>query len=398
MTADSAADREALDRLVAVRPVLSGIATTESLLGLPRETLLHAGPAFDSPADIPPPVLNAAVMAAMLAGLARDAGAARAGILSGAIRLSPAQDHGVVTPLAYVVCADTPLQIVIDAAGGPARAYAPINDGNRHPARVGQFSEAVFQEMRWAAVAVAERMDAALSEPLDILPLARHGLEQGDDCHGRTNAASHALADAFRTRLRDRLGDAVAGFFDDAGALFLNLWMAATKCMMRGAEGVAGASLVTAAGGNGLTSGIQISGLPGRWFVAPAQPPRGAVGAGLEDRALGAIGDSAVVEALGLGAMALALSPAQAAAFAPFLPPDHAQRMRELPAAEHPAFAGMPIRLGILAARVVSSGRTPVVGLGILDREGEAGRLGGGIYEMPRTPFDAALATLAANR
>ena len=63
-------------------------------------------------------------------------------------------------------------------------------------------------------------------------------------------------------------------------------------------------------GGNGVEMGIQIAGLPGQWFTMPAQPPRGKFDLDIPmNRALGAIGDSAVVEGFGLGAMVVRLSP-----------------------------------------------------------------------------------------
>ena len=44
--------------------------------------------------------------------------------------------------------------------------------------------------------------------------------------------------------------------------------------------------------------GLQIAGLPGRWFTELASPPNGEIQENLSlDRRLGAIGDSAVVEA-----------------------------------------------------------------------------------------------------
>jgi len=48
----------------------------------------------------------------------------------------------------------------------------------------------------------------------------------------------------------------------------------------------------------------------------------------------------------------------------------------------------------LLARAVGCYGRGPVIGLGILDIDGEKGRLGGGIYDMPITVFDAAVAAL----
>ena len=81
---------------------------------------------------------------------------------------------------------------------------------------------------------------------------------------------------------------------------------------MLAANGITGSSLITGMGGNGIRMGLQIAGLPGRWFTELASPPNGEIQENLSlDRRLGAIGDSAVVEALGLGAMQISSAPEQ---------------------------------------------------------------------------------------
>jgi hypothetical protein len=388
------ADTRAIERAFAVVPVLSGIELASTAIGLPETTLLHAGPPFASSAEISRPILNSACVAARLAGLTTSFEDAEKAIRAGEITLEPAQNHRVVTPLASVVSSVMPLHVITDAAGSDLVAYAPINDGMALTTRVGQVSEGIYQHQRWMNVAVADRFDAALKEPIPLLPLALHGLEQGDDCHGRTAEASNALVRDMTARLSFEIGDAVLDFLRSSPALFLNLWMAACKCIMLGGSGVTGSSFITASGGNGVESGIQISGLPGRWFTAAATPPIGPISAEMKDRALGAIGDSAVVELLGLGAMAFRCSPAQQEALGRFLPDDHQARIDKLLVTPHPAFAKLGLNLGITARHVERFGDGPMIGLGILDKEGMAGRLGSGIYVMPVTPFRDAVAAL----
>ena len=171
--------------------------------------------------------------------------------------------------------------------------------------------------------------------------------------------------------------------------------MAATKCMMKLAEGVDGSSFITAAGGNGREIGIQISGLPGQWFTVAASAPKGKFDVDLpEDRSLGAIGDSAVVEAFGLGAMVIELSPEQKKLLSAYLPDDAAVRTSRLSVGAHPNFRNHTIKLGSTARAAVGAGAGPVIGLGILDRLGKVGRLGSGIYDMPVDPFFAAVSAL----
>ena len=386
------ADEAAYAKMCAAAPCWDAIVTGVDALGLDKEVLLHAGPPFESAQSVSMPILNSACVAAVYEGLADDFDSAEAMIRAGEIRLEPAQDSAVVTPLASVVSASMPLHRVRDSNYPANVTYAPLNGGMRAPMRLGLRSQAVLDHIRWLNGPWAQWLDGALTRPLDILPLAVSALRAGDDCHGRTPAGTRAMMDALSTA---GLDNDLRDFRDNSPPLFLNLWMAASKCLMLAGDGIAGSSFVTAAAANGVDSGIQVAGLPGQWFQAPASAPRGRFDVDLPPaRALPAIGDSAVVECLGLGAMALQLSPQQEANFADFLPPDHAGRARQLLCGPHPGFETLDCPLGLSARAVCAAGRGPIIGLGILDLAGESGRLGGGIYDMPVDVFDAAVGVL----
>ena len=174
--------------------------------------------------------------------------------------------------------------------------------------------------------------------------------------------------------------------------------MAATKCMLRCAAGTKNSSLVICAGANGAETGIQIAGSADDWLTAPADPPKGAlVNDFPTSRALGAIGDSAIVDALGFGAMAMAHSPEQQKLLGPFMPDGGLELPAKLMLREHPSFAPLKLRVGLSARAVCDTSRSPVVSLGILDVEGKEGRLGGGIFEQPMTLFREAVADLRAS-
>jgi hypothetical protein len=389
------ADREALEKILGVEPVWRGLERAGEALGLDRGTLLHAGPAFASPDAVTRPILNSAAVAAVFEGLADDLDSADRSIRAGEIALSPAQDHGVVTPLAAVVSASMVLQQVVDA-GEPSRAvHAPINGGSGPAPRLGLRTAEALDHLRWLNGPFAETLHGALADDLPLIPLAAHGLSQGDDCHGRTPAATAKLTGQLAPRFGSGGRAAEARAFLEAGpSFFLNLWMAASKCILAAAVGTAGSSLVTAAGANGAASAIQLAGLPGRWFARPAAPPAGDLAGQPVTRALGAIGDSAVVDVLGFGAMAMAHAPEQARVLARFLPVGGLALPGLLLGAEHPGFGALGLRVGLPARTVVARGQAPVISLGILDREGTAGRLGGGIYLPPLELFREAVAAL----
>lgn len=169
--------------------------------------------------------------------------------------------------------------------------------------------------------------------------------------------------------------------------------------MLSAAEGMAGSSLVTAMGGNGREAGIQLAALPGRWFSRRCGSPRGALEPGLSGaQPLPAIGDSAVVEALGLGAMAMAHSPAQQQALGAYMPEPAAALGAALLGPAHPAFERSHPRMGLAARAVAATGKAPVVALGMLDSLGTAGRIGGGIWTADPGLFAHALEFMAQHQ
>jgi hypothetical protein len=393
-----AADRLAYDQAIVTQPVWNQFDSAANAVGLGENVLLHAGPPFLSVAEITRPIMNSACIAAVYEGLARDFDQAEAMVVASEIILKPAQDHSVVTPLAAVVSGSMPLHGIYDAHRGTVSVFAPINGGSRPSMRLGLRSEAVLEHIRWLNGPFCDILQRGMAEGVELIPLALVGLAGGDDCHGRTIAATKALVAELRDRTPGGIHDEGAlEFMETSPSLFLNLWMAATKCMMSCASGIECSSFLTAAAGNGADVGIQVSGLPGRWFTARAAPPAGKFDIALPaDRALGAIGDSAVVEAFGLGAMAIDLSPEQQKALGAYLPDNSDDRRHQLPAGSHPDFSALGLPLGLTARAVTALGSGPMIGLGILDRDGEMGRLGAGILDMPSAPFAAALSALEA--
>ncbi len=383
-------DRLAFDRAMVTQPVWNGFDLAREVTGIADNVLLHAGPPFPGPGAITRPIMNSACVAAVYEGLAPSLDAAERMISSAEILLKPAQDVNVVAPLAAVVSGSMPLHAVYDAWRGQHRMFAPINGGNRPSLRLGLKSVAVLDHIRWLNTRCLDVLQGGLAEGIALVPLAVAGLKGGDDCHGRTPVAGAALVHELVDRSPNGVGDdETLEFLKGSPSIFLNLWMAATKLMMSRAEGVPSSGFVTAAGGNGRDVGIQVSAFPGRWYTVPATPPEGAFDVDLPpSRALGAIGDSAVVDAFGLGAMAKVRTD----------PPTSAKSDHGMSVGEHPYFRGTGLKLGISAMAVAESGLAPQVSLGILDCEGEMGRLGGGLYQMPVKPFRQAAEDVLARQ
>jgi hypothetical protein len=110
------------------------------------------------------------------------------------------------------------------------------------------------------------------------------------------------------------------------------------------------------------------------------------------------LGDSAIVEAYGLGALAIGAAPLSAPSVG-LDPADIAQRMaafRAIAAGEHPALSlpDGPAILGVDARAVVATGVVPPIHTGIAHREPGVGQIGGGVTLPPLEAFASAVAQL----
>ena len=228
----------------------------------------------------------------------------------------------------------------------------------------------------------------------------------GDDVHMRTQATTnlllrHLLPHLVRVDSPDL--PAVADFLSANHLFFLNLAMAGAKAVAEWASGVRDSSIVVGMARNGTTFGIRVSGLGGRWFITSAPPVGQALyysGYGPETSAPD-IGDSAVLELVGLGGAAAAASPAVASfvggtmadAVATTLRMDHICAGRstrfKLPAL---GFRGTPICVDV--RRVVELEITPAVITGILHASDGSGQVGAGIAQAPIACFQEAMLAL----
>lgn len=386
-------DVRAVERMLAITPVLRRVARAGEALGLGRHELLHAGPPLQRPGTSCKPIEHSAITAILFEGWAGSIEEAERLLRDGVVALRPAQDNRCAVPLADVVSPSMWVQEVGDIAT-PVSAWSPINGGMHHVLRAGVLGTEVLEHLRWINGPFARALHQALREPIALLPLADLGLAGGDDCHGRTAMATAALAGELDRRWVGADAQACRDFLRAAPSFFLNCWMGASKCMLDAARGIATSSIVVGAGGNGIEFGIQIAAQPSVWYTVAAEPPLAATPLPGDCAPLGAIGDSALVDCLGLGAMTTTrigqpLRPPYAD-----LIPDAISAPQVLLAAQHPGFPRVMPRVAIPATQVTRTAQSPVISLGILDSAGRAGRLAGGYYRPPLTLFARAVAHL----
>ena len=338
------------------------VTRRQALPDLPERTLLHAGPPLRG--AVPTAVRNAAVVAALFEGLAGSSAEALELLKQGHLTLAPAQDHGVVTPLAQVVSASMPL---IAVGEGAATRYAPLVEGPPPAARFGTLSTDGAARFRHLARLAADHLAPAVrARPLAVEPVVTEALAQGDDCHSRTGALTRALLDRL-----PGLPEAIRAELANNASFALTPLMAAAAWRLHDAP-------ITAIGGNGVDFGLRARGAS-QWRTAPATPPRGTLLPGADEaNALGAIGDSAVIDACGLGGQALGLAPTLLEEWADSLP-DYAARRRPL---FEPASGTLD------PERILADGRPPIINLAILGRDEASGLIGRGFHQPPLSLFD----------
>jgi len=227
--------------------------------------------------------------------------------------------------------------------------------------------------------------------------------------HQRNMAASALLSRLLMPAIARATTDAgiiarLADFIGSNDQFFLNLAMAAGKATTDPCVGRAASTLVVTMARNGTDFGIRVAGLGDRWLTAPVNTPSGLYFAGFGPAdANPDIGDSAIVETIGLGGFAMAAAPAVAGFVgAGGLREAVAvtEEMAEIAIGEHPHFRiptldnrGAPV--GIDVRRVVATGITPLINTGIAGRRPGVGQIGAGTVRAPLACFEQALAALA---
>lgn len=374
MTGSTPATLQSYERLLAVDPVLSRIAPLGALVpGLPEKTLFHAGPPFAGP--LPAPMRNSALAAILHEGWADTPEAAAKALSSGVVTLSSAQDIGVVTPLAFILGPSVYCLGVSDAKTGAVK-YSPLNDGPLPDClRLGTGRPAGLALLRSLTDGIGADLAANL-KPTPLLPVLAKGLAGGDDLHGRVMAAQAEVRGFFGPGLKPES----EAYLTQANQFVLNVIMPAAALMIGAGAGVPGSEMVVASAGNGVQHGYKLAGDPDRWIVRPANRPIGGRMPGHEgSQPLPAIGDSAVIDALGLGAACLRFAPDLAGL------KDHVDAAYFAEAAHdafigpHPALPGVKVGLDLTRPRACLG-----VMLGMVGETGSEGLIGRGVAPWPQ--------------
>ena len=399
-----AANEEFVARLEASSPRAVTVAPAGTVVpGLREGLLLHSGPpiAWERVCD---PQRRALAAAVVFEGWAPDRGEAARLLERGEIGLEPGNDHGHVGPMTGVCSPSMPVWVIED---GAARAYSTLNEGPGRTLWLGVGDDASVERLRFFRDVLGPSLARLLERtgPVDVFGLAAQGLNMGDDLHMRSQATGNLLLRDLAPALAAEGDEPAARFMSRNHHFFLNLTMAAAKCAVTAAAPVEGSSVVALMARNGTEAGLQLAGLPGRWFTAPAAPVQDVLlrdGHAPEDAALD-IGDSAVIECIGLGGMALAAAPAVAAFFGgdARAAAERTELMAQICVRRSSRFtitlrdfAGTPV--GIDARLVAELGIAPQISTGVLHASDGAGQIGAGVAHQPLQLFRDAVLALAA--
>jgi Protein of unknown function (DUF1116) len=398
------ANADAIARLTGGEAVLVDCRPAREAFGLPERLVLHAGPPIVWAAMCAP--MQAAVLCAIrYEGWASD-DAAEHLIERQEVHLAPCHHWGAVGPMTGIITASMPVFVVENRVYGN-QGYATINEGLGKVLRFGANDASVVGRLHWLAAEAGPLLGAALrnSGGIDLRTLMAQALRMGDEMHQRNIAASALLARALMPHLTRVASDThtltrMAEFMATNDQFFLNLAMAAGKALTDPANGVEHSTLVTTMARNGTEFGIRVSGHGERWFTAPVNLPSGLYFPGFgPDHANPDMGDSAIVETIGLGGCAMAASPAAARFVGAGGMAEALQvtaEIRGISLAEHPHFRiplldeqGTPV--GIDIRSVIETGLTPLINTGIAGRKAGTGQIGAGVVRAPFACFARAL-------
>ncbi|MFK7890116.1 MAG: DUF1116 domain-containing protein [Granulosicoccus sp.] len=406
-----AANRRALEIMLRAESVLVDVLPAEQAIPSLAEgrKILHAGPpiTWDRMCG---PMRGAIAGIAVFEGWASDLDDAARRAAAGDYEFHPNHHFDAVGPMTGMTTRSQPVMVVENRAYGN-RAFCAINEGLGKVMRFGGNDESVLARLAWLRDALGPLMGKALrsGDGIALKNLIARGLTMGDEMHQRNVACSglllRALSPSLATASDDTalLSEALA-FMGGNDQFFLNVAMACGKAMMDPVRNIEHCSIVTAMSRNGTDFGIRVSGTGDQWFTAPVEMPEGLYFPGFsENDANPDMGDSTIVETIGLGGFAMGAAPAVAGfvgAGAASEAASFTRSMREITHGENsewtiPAMDYTGVPTGIDIRRVVETSLPPTINTGIAHREPGIGQVGAGVVKAPMRCFTDALRAFA---
>ena len=397
-----AANSEAVARIIVANPVLVDVApASEAIAGLGDRMVLLAGPPVEwermSGAQ-----RGAVIGAILFEGWAEDADEAVALAEQGSIRFEPNHHHAAVGPMAGTITASMWVFVVENLEFGN-RAYCRQVEGRQ---QFGDYSEEALTDLfKWRDVwAPSIRAGLQRLGGLELKPIITRALQMGDELHNRPVAASSLFANRMAVPMIQAgvpQADLIStlGYLTGHELFFLGLSMAAAKASVDPARGIERSTVVTAMARNGTEFGIQVSGLEGEWFTAPAPEIVGLYLPGYREGDAGRdMGDSAITETVGWGGFVLGGAPS-ILSFVGGSPEEalaYSDEMREITVTTSPdylipALGYQGTAVGIDIRKVVQTNILPIIDTAMAHKDPGHPIIGAGLVRPPMECFKKAL-------
>lgn len=400
------ANKLAIERLMSVEPVLIDIDTALNVIpGMTPHTILHAGPPITW-RRMCDPMKRAVKGALILEGLAKDDKSAEKLMKTKKITLSANHTHGSVGPMTGIMSASMPVLVTKDMTFGNI-SYSTFNEGGGKVLWFGSVEKETIDRLRYMRDEFAPIMKRVIKKMggLSIWSILAQGIQMGDECHNRHAASTNILLKnivepLFSLNISKEKAFKAYKFIAGNSHFFLNFSMTACKLAMVAASNIENSTIVTAMSRNGTDFGIRVSGLGDKWFIAPSPLLLDALynpGYGLDDGAPD-IGDSSIIETMGLGGFAIAAAPSMAS-FAGGGFQDSvkiSKQMGQITTTKNPKF-GIPCLdfegtpTGIDLRKVVETEILPSINSAVVHKSSGAGQIGAGIVHAPYECFTKAI-------
>ena len=409
----AADNQEVTDKIKNAQPFLIDVVPAKTViaeLNEQQKTLLHAGPPIEW-SEMTGPMQGSCIGAALFERWATNEEEARRLLESGEVRFMPCHHVQAVGPMGGITSANMPVFVVENRLTGN-RAYCILNEGIGKVLRFGAYSQEVIDRLDWIKDVLGPTIAKALQlteEGINLNVLIARSITMGDEFHQRNIAASLNFLKEIspliiQTDIPEDQKYEVIKFLADTDQFFLNIMMATGKAIVDGARSETKGTVVTTMTRNGVNFGIRIAETEDEWHIAPVNTPKGLYVTGCtEADGNPDIGDSAITETVGVGAMAMVAAPGVtrfvgAGGFEDAL--ETSNEMAKICLGHNSTFS-IPTWdfqgtcLGIDIRKVVETGITPVINTGIAHKEAGVGQVGAGTVRAPLGCFENALTAYA---
>ncbi len=394
-------------RMLKSRPVWMDVGRAQDEIpGLMPNQLLHSGPPIDFD-DMCDPQQRAVEGAAVFEGWVRNRTQLKEKIRSREITLAPNYTMASIGPMCGVISPSMSVIVTRDETFRN-RSWSTFNEGKGNVLWMGTYDEGTIERLRWIQDTLGPGLKEALRRSeggIDLSGILSEAIQMGDEAHARSAACTALLLQRLyplllKTDLDRKSILEIVDFINKNSHFFLNMTLTACKVTADAAHGIKNSTIVTGMSRNGVDFALRVGGADDKWFICRTAPMNEAIyypGYSVEDAA-GDIGDSAIIETVGLGGMVIGAAPT----ISSFVGGSMVESLRAMRAMKsicegsNPKFAPaavdfMPAPLGIDIRKVVKTGITPIIDTGVIHKSSGVGQIGAGIARAPMEVFVQAL-------